>query len=73
MSVITSLEIVFWSDSQTSPSENCCKAKMRGIQAKGRIDFFFAAFSVKIPMTPNTAAALKLAVAEKHMMKLQIV
>jgi hypothetical protein len=48
------------------PSENCCIAKIKGIQANGTC-FTLLVFLIEItPIVDRTVAAVKLAVAEKH-------
>lgn len=55
------------SASQTKPSENCCKAKNKGIKANMRCSGDRTLPRATTPAVANKAPAPKLADAEKHM------
>ena len=50
----------------TTPSENCWKANINGMQAKSRCSGRLTAFTEATPMADSTAPLAKLASAEKH-------
>ncbi len=65
-SITTCLEFCIFN--QSIPSIACWIAKMIGIVASGR-NFLFFVFAIDAtPVTPSSALAVKLAVAEKHIL-----
>lgn len=57
---------VFLRDIHNSPSVNCCIENSNGIVPKSFCGFVLAFERETTPITPKTALAPKLAVAEKH-------
>src|SRR6185437_2493910 len=57
-------------DTQSSPSTACWTPKIKGIAARGASLHLPTRPSVSAPTDPVTAAVAKLAVAEKHMVRI---
>jgi hypothetical protein len=55
---------------QTKPSINCWTANKKGMAAKNCCDGFFTYFKPAMPTAVSTVKDAKLAVVEKHMVKL---